>query len=75
MELIFELGGGTPYYELLRDGKQVIEGSKMGFKMEWRDDLEYHFVVKNVEYSTLTRRGSPCGARRPASATTTTRCW
>lgn len=59
MELIFELGGGTPYYELLRDGKQVIEGSKMGFKMEWRDDLEYHFVVKNVEYSTFDETWQP----------------
>ncbi|MCR5822246.1 MAG: glycoside hydrolase family 97 protein [Bacteroidales bacterium] len=59
MELIFKLGGGTPYYELLRDGKQVIEGSKMGFKMEWRDDLEYHFVVKNVEYSTFDETWQP----------------
>ena len=59
MELIFKLGGGTPYYELMRDGKQVIEGSKMGFKMEWRDDLEYHFVVKNVEYSTFDETWQP----------------
>ncbi len=34
MEVIFKLSGSTPYYELTRDGKQVIEGSKMGFKME-----------------------------------------
>ena len=53
MELKFSLKGGVPYYELNRDGKPVVLPSKMGFTLEWRDDLAHAFVLKNTEYSTF----------------------
>ena len=31
MEVTFRLVDGKPYYELTRDGKQVIAASQMGF--------------------------------------------
>ena len=69
MEVTFRLVDGKPYYELARDGKPVVLPSRMGFELEWRDDLAHAFVQKEVQRSTR------CGARRPTSATTTTRCW
>ena len=53
MEVTFKLRGGVPFYELMRDGKQVIADSKMGFELEWRDDLAHAFVLKDVKYSTF----------------------
>ena len=53
LEVTFKIRGGVPVYELTRDGKQVIAGSKMGFELEWRDDLAHAFVLKDVEYSTF----------------------
>ena len=53
MELTFYLIDGIPLYELTRDGKQVIEASRMGFVLEWRDDLAHAFVLKDVERSTF----------------------
>ena len=45
--------GGSPHYEVQRDGKQVIQVSRMGFELEWRDDLAHAFVLKDVQYSTF----------------------
>ena len=53
MELTFHLLGGTPHYELKRDGKQVVSVSPMGFELEWRDDLMDNFVLKDVERGTF----------------------
>ncbi|MBR5353531.1 MAG: glycoside hydrolase family 97 N-terminal domain-containing protein, partial [Bacteroidales bacterium] len=53
MEVTFRLIDGNPYYELTRDGKQVVSASRMGFELEWRDDLAHAFVLKNVERSTF----------------------
>ena len=53
MEVTFRLIDGKPYYELTRDGKQVIAASQMGFELEWRDDLAHAFVQKEVQRSTF----------------------
>ena len=53
MEVTFRLVDGKPYYELTRDGKQVIAASQMGFELEWRDDLAHAFVQKDVLRSTF----------------------
>ena len=59
MEVTFKLRGGVPFYELMRDGKQVIADSKMGFELEWRDDLAHAFVLKDVKYSTFNEVWHP----------------
>ena len=53
MEVTFRLVDGKPYYELVRDGKPVILPSRMGFELEWRDDLAHAFVQKDVQRSTF----------------------
>ena len=53
MEVTFYLIDGIPLYELTRDGKPVIEASRMGFVLEWRDDLAHAFVLKDVQHSTF----------------------
>ncbi len=54
MEVTFWLLDGSPHYELTRDGKQVIAmPSRLGFELEWRDDLAHAFVLKDVERSTF----------------------
>ncbi len=59
LEVIFKLNGGTPCYQLMRDGKQVVESSKMGFTMEWRDDMAHAFVLKDVKRSTFDETWQP----------------
>ena len=53
MEVTFRLVDGKPYYELARDGKPVVLPSRMGFELEWRDDLAHAFVQKEVQRSTF----------------------
>ncbi len=53
LEVTFKIRGGTPYYELTRDGMQVIADSKMGFELEWRDDLAHAFVLRDVQRSSF----------------------
>ncbi len=53
MELRFELKDSVPYYSLYRDGKPVVLPSKMGFTLEWRDDLAHAFVLKGTVRSTF----------------------
>ena len=48
LELQFEVKDGVPYYSLDRNGKPVVLPSKMGFTLEWRDDLAHAFVLKDV---------------------------
>ena len=59
LELSFELRDSVPYYALNRAGKPVVLPSKMGFILEWRDDLKDHFVLKETKYSTFDETWEP----------------
>ena len=59
LELNFELRDGVPYYTLSRVGKPVVLPSKMGFTLEWRDDLAHAFVLKDTQYSTFDETWEP----------------
>ena len=59
LELTFHLLGGTPHYELKRDGKQVVSMSPMGFELEWRDDLLHGFELRNTSRSTFDEVWEP----------------
>jgi hypothetical protein len=59
LELKFELKDGVPYYALDRLGKPVVLPSKMGFTLEWRDDLAHAFVLKDTKYSTFDETWEP----------------
>lgn len=59
LELRFELVDGVPYYSLNRDGKPVVLPSKMGFTLEWRDDLAHAFEFKDVTHSTFDEVWDP----------------
>ena len=59
MELQFEVIDGVPYYALNRDGKPVVLPSKMGFTLEWRDDLAHAFVLKDVKFDTFDETWEP----------------
>ncbi len=59
LELRFELRDGVPYYALDRAGKPVVLPSKMGFTLEWRDDLAHAFVLKDTQYSTFDETWEP----------------
>jgi alpha-glucosidase len=53
IELKFDVVDGIPQYSLDRAGKPVVLPSKMGFTLEWRDDLAHAFVLKDTKYSTF----------------------
>ena len=59
MELKFEVINGIPQYSLDRAGKPVVLPSKMGFTLEWRDDLAHAFVLKDTKYSTFDETWEP----------------
>ncbi len=59
MELTFSIIDGVPHYALNRDGKAVVLPSKMGFILEWRDDLAHDFVLKDAQYSTFDETWHP----------------
>ena len=59
MEVRFMLVDSCPQYALYRDGKPVVLPSKMGFELEWREDLAHAFVLKDVEYSTFDEVWQP----------------
>jgi Glycoside hydrolase 97. len=59
LELSFEVKDGVPYYALNHEGKPVVLPSKMGFTLEWRDDLAHAFEIKNVERSTFDETWEP----------------
>ncbi len=59
LELQFEVKDGLPYYALNREGKPVVLPSKMGFTLEWRDDLAHAFVLKDVVRSTFDETWEP----------------
>ena len=59
LELSFEVVDGVPYYALDRNGQPVVLPSKMGFTLEWRDDLAHAFVMKDTKYSTFDETWEP----------------
>ena len=59
LELKFEVTDGVPYYALNREGKPVVLPSKMGFTLEWRDDLAHAFVLKDKKFSTFDETWEP----------------
>ena len=59
LELRFDLRDGVPYYALDRGGSPVVLPSKMGFLLEWRDDLAHAFIVKDTKYSTFDETWEP----------------
>ena len=59
LELTFEVVKGVPQYSLNRNGKPVVLPSRMGFILEWRDDLAHAFVLKDTEYSTVDETWEP----------------
>ncbi len=59
LELTFAVYDGVPYYSLNRNGKPVVLPSKMGFTLEWRDDLAHAFVLKDTKYSTFDETWEP----------------
>ena len=59
IELTFEVKDGVPYYKLNRNGRPVVLTSKMGFILEWRDDLAHAFVLKDTKYSTFDETWEP----------------
>ena len=59
LELRFELKDGVPYYALDRAGKPVVLPSKMGFTLEWRDDIAHAFELKDAMYDTFDETWEP----------------
>ena len=55
----FALVDGCPLYSLDREGKPVVLPSRMGFTLEWRDDLAHAFVLKDVARSTFDETWHP----------------
>ena len=59
LEARFMLVDSCPQYALYRDGKAVVLPSKMGFTLEWRDDMAHAFVLKDIKYSTFDEVWQP----------------
>ncbi len=59
LELKFEVIGGIPQYSLDRAGQPIVLPSKMGFTLEWRDDLAHAFILKDQQYSTFDETWEP----------------
>ena len=59
LELQFAVVDGVPTYALNRNGKAVVLPSRMGFILEWRDDLAHAFVLKDKSYSTFDEMWEP----------------
>ena len=57
--LAFEVVDGIPMYALFYKGETVIMPSRMGFTLEWRDDLAHAFVLKDTKYSTFDETWEP----------------
>ena len=59
LELRFAVVGGQPQYALNRNGKPVVLPSRMGFTLEWREDLAHAFVLKDKAYSSFDETWEP----------------
>ena len=59
LELRFEVVDGVPQYALNLNGQPVVLPSRMGFTLEWRDDLAHAFKLKDTKYSTFDETWEP----------------
>ena len=59
LQLQFAVVNGQPQYALNRAGKPVVLPSRMGFTLEWRDDLAHAFVLKDKANSTFDETWEP----------------
>ena len=59
LSLQFAVVDGRPQYALNRAGKPVVLPSRMGFTLEWRDDMAHAFVLKDKKYSTFDETWEP----------------
>ncbi len=59
LEMRFAVVNGQPQYALSRAGKPVVLPSRMGFTLEWRDDLAHAFVLKDKIYSSFDETWEP----------------
>ena len=59
LQLEFAVVNGQPQYALDRAGKPVVLPSRMGFTLEWRDDLAHAFVLKDKAYSSFDETWEP----------------
>ncbi len=59
MKLGFTVTEGKPYYWLNYNDKAVVLPSKMGFELEWRDDLAHAFVLKDARHSSFDEIWQP----------------
>ena len=59
LRLSFDVIDGVPQYSLDRAGKPVILPSKLGFTLEWRDDLAHAFVLKDHAYDSFDETWEP----------------
>ncbi len=59
LSLKFAVVDGCPQYSLDRAGKPVVLPSRMGFTLEWRDDLAHAFVLKDKTYSSFDETWEP----------------
>ena len=59
LEMRFAVVNGQPQYALSRAGKPVVLPSRMGFTLEWRDDLAHAFVLKDKTYSSFDETWEP----------------
>ncbi len=57
--MLWDFADSSISYSLARDGKSVVGGSRLGFELEWRDDLAHAFVLKNVVYSSFDETWQP----------------
>ena len=74
LSLKFAVVDGCPQYSLDRVGKPVVLPSRMGFTLEWRDDLAHAFVLKDKTYSSFDENWEPVWEKRPTFAIITTKC-
>ena len=59
LQLKFAVVNGQPQYALDRAGKPVVLPSRMGFTLEWRDDLAHAFVLKDKAYNSFDETWEP----------------
>lgn len=65
IHLNFSVKNDTAFYSVLKDGKVVIDQSKLGFVLDQIDDLSGGFQMENVEKSSFSENWEqPWGEKR-----------
>ena len=59
MVLRFAVVNGVPQYALDRAGKEIVKPSKLGFTLEWRDNMAQAFVMKEMTRSSKDETWQP----------------